>query len=63
MVVLQLQLVGMGSWVTFLKPFKFLQRGYQNGHIRGLEQAEAHFTLYLGELAYLELDDDMPALE
>jgi hypothetical protein len=40
-----------------------LKSGYRNGHIRASEQAEAHFTLYLKELADLELDDDMPALE
>ena len=42
---------------------QILKSGYRNGHIRASEQAEAHFKLYLEELAYLELDDDMPALE
>ena len=39
---------------------QILRSGYRNGHIRVSEQAEVHFTLYLKELADLELDDDMP---
>jgi hypothetical protein len=39
---------------------QILKSGYRNGHIRASEQAEAHFALYLKELANLELDDDLP---
>jgi hypothetical protein len=40
-----------------------LKSGYQNGHIRASEQAEAPFTSYLEELTNLELDNDMLDLE
>ena len=42
---------------------QILKSGYRNGHIRASEQAEAHFAVYIKELADLELDEDMPALE
>jgi hypothetical protein len=42
---------------------QILKSGYRNGHISASEQAEAHFAAYIEELAYLEVDDDMPALE
>jgi len=45
------------------KALQILKSGYWNGHIRASEQAEAHFALYLEELATLELDDHMPDLE
>ena len=42
---------------------QILKSGYRNGHIRASEQAEAHFSTYVKELADSEVDSDMPALE
>jgi hAT family C-terminal dimerisation region len=42
---------------------QILKSGYRNGHIRASEQAEAHFSTYVKELADSEVDGDMPALE
>ena len=41
---------------------QILQSGYQNGHICASEQAEAHFSTFVKELADSEVDSDMPAL-
>ena len=40
-----------------------LKSGYRNGHICASEQADAHFSTYVKELADPEVDSDMPALE
>jgi hypothetical protein len=45
------------------KALQILKSGYHNGHISASEQAKAHFAAYIEELAYLEVDDNMPALE
>ena len=42
---------------------QILKSGYRNGHICASEQAEAHFSTYVKELADPEVDSDMPALE
>ena len=42
---------------------QILKNDYRNGHIWASKQAEAHFALYLEELANPKLDDDMPDLE
>ena len=41
---------------------QILQSRYQNGHICASEQAEAHFSTFVKELADLEVNSDMPAL-
>jgi hypothetical protein len=50
------------SGVIF-EALQILKSGYHNGHICASEQAEALFATYIKELAVLEMDDDMPALE
>ena len=40
---------------------QIFKSGYQNGHICASEQAEAHFSTFVQELADLEVDSDMPA--
>ena len=42
---------------------QILKSGYRNGHISASQQAEVHFAAYMEELACLDMDDDMPALE
>ena len=50
------------SGETF-EALQILKSGYRNGHIRASEQAEAHFSTYVKELADSEVNGDMPALE
>ena len=42
---------------------QILKSRYWNGHICASEQAKAHFSTYVKELADSEVDSDMPALE
>jgi hypothetical protein len=42
---------------------QILKSRYRNGHIRASEQAKAHFSAYIEELANLEIDNDIPVLE
>jgi hypothetical protein len=46
-----------------LEGLQILKSGYRNSHIHASEQAEAHFATYIKELAVLEMDNNMPALE
>jgi hypothetical protein len=53
------------NWLLgdIFEALQILKSGYCNGHICASEQAKAHFSAYIEELANLEIDDDMQVLE